>query len=146
MERESKPVWHREMITRLVLADDNRQFCDSVRALLDKQPGLKVEGEVQDGVAAILLARELEPDVVIMDVVMPNLNGIEATRQIVSSLPYVKVIALSVHADKRFVEAMLGAGASGYLLKDHAFKELPMAIRAVVGGQTYFSPEVSGIA
>ena len=146
MERESKPVWHREMITRLVLADDNRQFCDSVRALLDKQPRLKVEGEVQDGVAAILLARALEPDVVIMDVVMPRLNGIEATRQIVSSLPYVKVIALSVHADKRFVEAMLGAGASGYVLKDHAFKELPMAIRTVVGGQTYFSPEVSGIA
>ncbi len=146
MGRESKPACHREMITRLVLADDNRQFCDSVRALLHKQPGLKVEGEAQDGVAAIRLARELEPDVVIMDVVMPNLNGIEATRQIVSSLPHVKVIALSVHADKRFVEAMLGAGASCYLLKDQAFNELPMAIRTVVGGQTYFSPEIAGNA
>lgn len=146
MARERKVPLAEHPITRLVLADDNRPFRDSIRALLDKEPGLKVEGQAQDGEAAIRLARELEPDVVIMDVIMPNLSGIEATREIISSLPYIKVIALSLHGELRFVEAMLDAGASGYLLKDHAFKELPMAIRTVVSGQTYFSPKIAGDA
>jgi DNA-binding NarL/FixJ family response regulator len=132
------------MVTRLVLADDNRQFRQYLRALLDKDPGLTVMGEAEDGWAATRLARELEPDVVIMDVVMPTMTGVEATRQIVASLPRTKVLALSVHADRRFVEAMLDAGASGYLLKDHVFTELSLAILTVVTGQTYFSPEIAG--
>ncbi len=131
------------MTLRLVVADDNKQFCKSVRALLDKQPDLSVVGEAEDGGAAIQLVNELDPDVVIMDVVMPNVNGVKATREIASSRPRVKVIALSLHADKGFVEAMRIAGASGYLLKDHASTELVGAIRAVVSGQTYFSPELA---
>ncbi len=146
MMRESEGRLAPRNITRLVLADDNKMFRQYVKAVLDKEPGLDVVGGAEDGGAAILLARELAPDIVIMDVVMPDPNGIEATRQIVSSLPHIKVIALSVYADKRFVEAMVGAGASGYLLKEHAFTELSIAIRAVGSGQTYFSPEVSGIA
>ena len=131
------------MTLRLVIADDNKQFCKSIRALLDKQPDLSVVGEAEDGGAAIQLVNELDPDVVIMDVVMPNVNGVKATREIVSSRPRVKVIALSLHADKGFVEAMRIAGASGYLLKDHASTELVGAIHAVVSGQTYFSPELA---
>ena len=124
------------MTLRLVVADDNKQFCKSVRALLDKEPDLSVVGEGEDGQAAIELVNELDPDVVIMDVVMPNVNGVQATREIASSRPQVKVIALSLHADKGFVEAMRIAGASGYLLKDHAFTELAVPIRAVASGQT----------
>ena len=131
------------MTLRLVVADDNKEFCKSVRDLLAKEPDLKVVGEGEDGQAAIELVNELDPDVVIMDVVMPNMNGVKATREIVSSRPRVKVIALSLHADKGFVEAMRIAGASGYVLKDHMSTELISAIRAVVSGQTYFSPELA---
>ncbi len=145
MMRESEGRLAPRNITRLVLADDNKMFRQYVKAVLDKEPGLDVVGEAEDGGAAIRLARELAPDIVIMDVVMPDPNGIEATRQIVSSLPHIKVIALSVYSDKRFVEAMVGAGASGYLLKEYAFKELPVAIRTVVGGHTSFSAELAVI-
>lgn len=130
------------MVTRLVLADDKKEFRQYLRSLLDKDPGLTVIGEAEDGQAAIRLARELEPDVVIMDVAMPAMTGIEATRQIIASLPRTKVLALSVHADMRFVEAMLDAGASGYLLKDDMFAELFLAIRAVVASRTYVSPGI----
>ncbi len=129
-------------ITRLVLADDNTKFRQYVKTLLDNEPGLNVVGEAEDGRVAIQLVRELEPDVVIMDVIMPEVDGIEATREIVASHPDVRVLALSLHADRRFVEAMRGAGATGYLLKDDSITELCFAIRTVVGGQTYFSPEM----
>jgi len=93
----------------------------------------------------VQLVRELVPDVVIMDVSMPGVNGIMAAHQVMAGYPDVKVIALSMHADKQFVMKMLDAGASGYLLKDCAFEELARAIKAVVAGHTYLSPEVTGI-
>lgn len=130
------------MVTRLVLADDKKEFRQYLRVLLDKDPGLSVIGEAEDGQAAIRLAKELEPDVVIMDVAMPTMDGIEATRRIVASLRSTRVLALSVHADRRFVEAMLDAGASGYVLKDDMFTELSLAIRTVVTGRTYVSPGI----
>lgn len=128
------------MVTRLVLADDNKEFREYLRTLLDKNPALTVIGEAEDGQAAIRLASKLEPDVVIMDVAMPAMTGVEATRQIVASFHRTKVLALSVHADRRFIEAMLDAGASGYVLKDDMFTDLPVAILTVVTGQTYVSP------
>jgi two-component system, NarL family, response regulator NreC len=130
------------MLTRLVLADDTKEFRQYLRVLLDKDPGFTVLGEAEDGQAAIRLARELEPDIVIMDVAMPTTTGIEATRQIVASLPRIKVLALSVHADRRFVEAMLDAGASGYVLKDDMLTELSLAIHTVIRGQMYVSPGI----
>ncbi len=111
------------MIT-LVLADDSEPYRRDLRARLDREPGLEVVAEAADGEAALRLARELAPDVVILDVVMPGASGIETTRRIVASCPAVKVLALSMHADKRFVSGMLEAGARDYFLKDGDFKEL----------------------
>ena len=91
------------------------------------------------------MARDLQPDVIIMDVAMPDLNGIEATRQIVGELPGVKIIALSMHDDRRFVLNMLKAGAAGYMIKDCAFKDLAKAIRVVMSHKTFLSPEVADI-
>ncbi len=111
------------MIT-LVLADDSEPYRRDLRARLDREPGLEVVAEAADGETALRLVRELAPDVVILDVVMPGANGIETTRRIVAACPDVKVIALSMHADKRFVRGMLEAGARDYHLKDGGFKEL----------------------
>jgi two-component system response regulator NreC len=102
-------------------------------------------GEAEDGRMIQRMARELLPDVIIMDVAMPDLNGIEATRQIVAELPGVKIIALSMHDDRRFVLNMLKAGAAGYMLKDCAFKDLAKAIRVVMSHKTYLSHEVADI-
>ena len=125
----------------LLLVDDNAAFRASIRTLLEPKPDVTVLGEAGDGPTAIRLIGELTPDVVIMDVVMPNQSGIEATRQIVAIYPGVKVLALSMYADKRFVAAMRNAGASGYVLKDQVFQELAAAIRAVGRGQTYLRLE-----
>lgn len=127
-----------------MLADDHDLARRSLRDLLDSDVGLRVVGEATEGRTALRLARELEPDVVLMDVMMPELNGIEATRRLTAELPDVHVLAISMHADRRFVEAMLEAGAAGYLLKDHAAEELISAVRAVAGGSTYLSPELGG--
>lgn len=133
------------MSIRVVLADDHRMIREGLRSLLAKLPGLEMVGEAEDGRATVALARELSPDVIVMDIGMPDLNGVEATRQIVAFAPKVKVIALSMHSDARFVSEMLKAGAVGYLLKDSAFEELARAIRAVTAGQTYLSPGVAGV-
>ena len=133
------------MITKVLIADDHQIVRQGLRNLLEKEPDLKVVAEAEDGRSTVRLARELQPGVIIMDVAMPDMNGIEATRQIVSELPRVKVIALSMYADRRFVVNMLKAGASGYLLKDCAFEELSRAIRAVQAHKTYLSPGVSDI-
>jgi DNA-binding NarL/FixJ family response regulator len=106
---------------------------------------MEVVEEAQDGITAVRLAEKLHPDIVIMDIGMPDLNGIEAARQIISRVKGIKVIALSMHSDKRFVLEMLKAGASGYLLKDCAFEELIDAIRTVRNGQIYLSNRVAGV-
>ena len=133
------------MTIRILLADDHKITREGLRSLLDKQQDMEVVGEAEDGRTAVTLVRELVPSVVIMDVSMPDLNGVEAARQIVGQSPDVKIIALSMHSDTLFVTEMLKSGASGYLLKDCAFEELALAIRAVVAGKTYLSPSVSGI-
>jgi len=131
------------MSIRILLADDHKMFREGLRALIEKQPGMEIIDEVENGRKAVQLVRDLLPDVIIMDIAMPNLNGIEATRQIVAKIPSVKVIALSMHSDKRFVVEMLKAGASGYLLKDCAFEELAHAICAVRSNRTYLSPKIA---
>jgi len=118
---------------------------EGLKTLLLSEEDLEVVGEADDGRGAVALVLELRPDVVIMDVAMPGLNGIEATRQILRQVPRVRIIALSMHSDRRFVSEMLKAGAAGYLLKDGAFEELVRAIRAVLSGQTYLHPKIASI-
>jgi DNA-binding NarL/FixJ family response regulator len=127
------------------LADDHKITRQGLRSLLEQQPDMEVVGEAEEGRTAVRLAKELSPDVIIMDVSMPDLNGIEATRQIVNRSPTTKVVALSMHSDTLFVSEMLKSGASGYMLKDCAFEELERAIRTVVAGRTYLSPSISGV-
>lgn len=131
------------MGTRIILADDHVIMREGLRALLEKQPGVEVIAEAKNGRTTIELSRELKPDLIIMDIAMPDLNGIEATRQIITESPGVKVIALSMHSDRKFVREMLSAGASGYMLKDSAFEELGKAISTVNDNQTYLSPGVA---
>jgi len=133
------------MSIRILLADDHKITRQGLRSLLEKQDDMEVVAEAEEGRTAVRLAREFSPHIVIMDVSMPDLNGVEATRQIVERTPDVRVIALSMHSDSLFVTEMLKSGASGYLLKDCAFEELTLAIRAVVDGKTYLSPSISGV-
>jgi len=133
------------MSTKVLIADDHQIMREGLRALLEKEIDIQVLGEAEDGRMIQRMARELQPDVIIMDVAMPDLNGIEATRQIAAELPGIKIIALSMHDDRRFVLNMLKAGASGYMLKDCAFKDLAKAIRVVMSHKTYLSPEVADI-
>lgn len=130
------------MSIRVILADDHRIVREGLRGLLQKLPDMEVIAEAEDGRNTVKLVQEMSPDVVIMDVTMPDMNGIEATRQIVGASPAVKVIALSMHADRRFVTGMLNAGARGYLLKNCALEELAQAIRRVVSGHSYLSPTI----
>ena len=134
------------MTTRILLAEDQRMMREGLRALLDPVPGVAVVAEAENGRCAVKLCRDLRPDVVIMDVSMPDLNGIEATRQIMATQPEIRVIALSIHSDRRFVIEMFRAGACGYLLKDCAFEELFRAIEVVSHGQPYLSPGIAGVA
>lgn len=133
------------MTTRVLIADDHQILREGLRSLLDKEPDIEVIGEASNGRGAVALARELKPDVVVMDVAMSDMGGIEATRQLTAKTPGVKVIALSMHSDRRFVAGMLGAGALGYLLKDSAFDELAHSIRTVITNEIYLSPGITGI-
>ena len=133
------------MTTTVLLADDHTMLRQGLRSLLEHEAGLEVVGEASDGRTAVRMARELAPQVVIMDVAMPELNGIEATRQIVADLPGARVIALSMHSSKRMVVEMLRAGASGYVLKLSAFDELAQAVQTVAAGGRYLSPSVAGV-
>ncbi|MBM4294605.1 MAG: response regulator transcription factor [Deltaproteobacteria bacterium] len=133
------------MAIKIVLADDHQIVRHGLRTLLGREPDMKVLAEADNGRTALRLIKELHPDVVIMDISMPDLNGIEATRQVRDESPGVKVIALSMHSDSLFVLNMLKAGASGYLLKDCALEELVKAIRIVMNGKTYLSPGISDI-
>jgi DNA-binding NarL/FixJ family response regulator len=124
------------MKIRIVVADDNESLRDSLRDLFGTTDDIEVVATAEDGHEAIELTRAMRPDLVVMDVEMPRMNGIEATRQIVSELPNVKVIALSIHADKQLVAQMLQAGASEYVLKDFAFEQLAGAIRGAAAEDT----------
>ena len=133
------------MATRILIVDDHKIIRDGLRMLVKKQPDMEVVGEADNGREAVRLALELIPDVVIMDVTMADLNGIDATRQIHKEQPDIKMIALSMHSDRRFVTGMLEAGATGYLLKDCAFEELAQAIQSVMINRIYLSPEITDI-
>ncbi len=132
------------MSIKVMLADDHGIIRQGVRLLLEQEPDIEVVGEAEDGRKALALVQELLADIVIMDITMPNLNGIDATRKIVSQFPKVKVIALSIHSGRHFVADMLKAGASGYLLKECLADELLRAIRTVANGGIYLSPGAAG--
>jgi DNA-binding NarL/FixJ family response regulator len=123
------------MKIRIVIADDNEPLRDSLRDLFGATDDIEVVAMAVDGYQALEMTRAMKPDLVVMDIEMPRLNGIQATRRIVGELPAVKVIALSVHADRRLVALMLDAGASEYVLKDLAFEHLAGTIRAAVASQ-----------
>jgi len=131
--------------TKIIIADDHKIMREGLKALIEKQPDMEVAAEAQDGLAVTKLARKLMPQVIIMDIGMPEMNGIDATRQIISENKEIKIIALSMHSDRRFVLEMLKAGASGYLLKDSAFEELVNAVHTVMTGQSYLSPRITDI-
>jgi DNA-binding NarL/FixJ family response regulator len=133
------------MSIKIILADDHKIVRDGLRSLLENQQDMEIVAEAEDGRTTVQQAQKFSPDVIIMDISMHDLNGIEATRQIIARSPGVKVLALSMHSDKRFIAGMLSAGASGYLLKESAFSELVNAIRVVVSNQTYLSPRVAGM-
>jgi DNA-binding NarL/FixJ family response regulator len=126
------------------LADDHGIVRQGLRGLLDEQTDIEVVAEAKDGREALDLVREVQPDVVVMDITMPNLNGMDATCQIVRQFPQVKVVALSAHSGRSYAAGMLEAGASGYVLKECLFDELIKAIRTVVTGRRYLSTRIAG--
>jgi len=128
---------------RILLADDHTILRNGIRALLEDEPGMSVVGEAEDGRAAVALACQLKPDVLIMDIAMPLLNGLEASRQIKQQCPDVKVLILTMHDNEEYIRQVLEAGAMGYILKDAAARELISAIRTVYRGEAVLSPAVT---
>jgi DNA-binding NarL/FixJ family response regulator len=133
------------MSVRILLADDHTIVREGLRSLLGKEQDMEVVAESGDGRTTVQLAKKLRPHVVLMDIALPDLNGVEAARQILEEAPGVKVVALSMHSARPFVAGMLAAGASGYLLKKCAAEELVHAIRTVLAGEVYLSPEVARV-
>jgi len=135
------------MSIKILVADNHGILRQGIQALIEKRSDsdMEVIGQAENGLMAVEITRKLRPDVVLMDVTMPELNGIEATRQIKSELPEVKVLALSVHAKREFVLDMVKAGASGYMLKECVLDDLIQAINAVAASQSYLSPQIAGI-
>ncbi|MBI5443844.1 MAG: response regulator transcription factor [Deltaproteobacteria bacterium] len=129
--------------TRVLLADDHGIVRKGLRSLLESEPEVRVVAEATDGKEAVRLAEELEPDVVIMDIAMPLLNGIEATARITKARPDTRVIVLSMHSDESYLARALTAGAKGYLLKESAEEVLVRAVETVMSGRPFFSPEIS---
>jgi DNA-binding NarL/FixJ family response regulator len=128
---------------RILITDDHPIFREGLRGLLEKEPDMEVAGEAGNGIEAVSLADELHPDVIIMDLNLPDMNGIEATRRILGKHPEIRVLALSLAADRRFIVEVLEAGATGYVLKDSFFAELAGAIRTVASGETYLGPKIT---
>ena len=129
---------------RVLLADDHEVMRDGLEALISSQANMEIVGAVGTGRSAVRLAKEMRPDVIVMDIGMPDLNGIDATRKIVNETPHVRVLCLSMHKERGKIEAMFQAGASGYLVKDCAGRELLDAVRTVASGNIYISPGIAG--
>lgn len=128
---------------RLLIADDHEMMREGLKSLLGKEPSIEVVGEAENGEQTVEMARKSGVHIVIMDVSMPDLNGIEATRKIVADNPNTKVVALSGYANKEFVREMLSAGASAYVLKKRAYEELTRAVAEVMKGKKYLSPDIA---
>jgi len=133
------------MKTFVMIVDDHQIVRDGLKAILHHEEGIGVIAEAENGRTALRLVNELKPEIVIMDIAMPDMNGIEATRRISSEHPGIKVLILSMHHDKRMVIEVFNAGAKGYLLKECASDELLRAIRTLLQGETYLSPKISSI-
>lgn len=133
------------MPIKILIADDHKIVREGLRLLIERQKNMEVVGEAENGRQAAKFAKELHPDLVIMDVAMPDSNGVESTNYIKNDYPNIKVLALSMHSDKMFVIRMLKAGASGYLLKECAFEELANAIHTVMEDNIYLSPQIAHI-
>lgn len=132
---------------RVLIVDDHKMMREGLRSLLEERKGeFECVGEADDGYQATIMAKELRPDMVIMDIAMPHLNGIDATREIKAALPETKVIVLSMHASRAYVLQVLQSGASAYLLKDSAFEELTTALNAAGKGEMYLSPGITDVA
>lgn len=129
-----------EQAIRVIVVDDHSLVRSGLRALIQAFPGVRVVGEAADGNAAFELVARNHPDIVLMDIAMPDLNGLEATTRVVRKFPHVRVLVLSMHAEEEYVGLALRAGAAGYLLKDASATELELAIRSVARGDTYLSP------
>ena len=130
---------------RVLLVDDHPVVREGLRVLIDRQPGMHVVGEAADGETAGAKAGELQPDVVVMDISMPGVNGVEATREIRRISPHARVVALTVHEDRTYVRELMEAGAAGYVLKRSAPEDLVRAIQTVAKGETYLDPGVAGL-
>ncbi len=133
------------MTVRIMIADDHQVVRDGLKALLDDPPRFQVIGTARDGREAATLARKLNPDVVIIDIAMPELNGVDATKRMLAEMPGLRIIALSMHSDKRYISGMLQAGALGYVRKESAFEEIAAAVDAVSQGNVYLGEGVAGV-
>jgi DNA-binding NarL/FixJ family response regulator len=133
------------MSVRIIIADDHKMFRDGFCRMLEEQPDIEVVGEADNGRTAVQLALELVPDIIIMDISMPGMNGIEAVHRILSEQPKIKVISLSMHADEKYVSMMLKAGAKGYILKDRPFDDMVDAIHNVLEDNVFLCPEIVNV-
>lgn len=130
---------------RIVLVDDHEIVREGMCALLQRRPDVEVVGQAGDGRTAVALVQKLQPDIVIMDIGMPNLNGIDATQQMLAENPHLKILALSTHSDAWMVAKMIRAGAKGYMLKESAFSELANALDVIMEGKTYLCSKIAGV-
>ncbi len=133
------------MSIKIMVVDEHKIVREGLATLIAKQPNMKIVGEATDGREALDLVKKNTPDLILMDVTMPNLNGIEATRRIKSKNPQIEIIALSLHSERQFVLGMIKAGASGYLIKQCTFEELVLAINTVMEGKKYLSREIANV-